>query len=102
MLRPLSVVVPLLLAAGMAGAEEIPQSALDSDYAECVRTCTSTTDETRCTSYCACALQGVQERFDLEEYRILTEALMARQSGESGSIAKLKGIMSSCAAELPN
>ncbi len=102
MLRQLSILLPLLLAARMAGAEEIPQSALDSDHAECVRACTTNTDETRCTSYCACALQGVQEQFDLEEYRVLTEALMARQSGESGSIAKLKGIMSSCAAELPN
>ncbi|HEX9791353.1 MAG TPA: hypothetical protein VGA60_11875 [Kiloniellales bacterium] len=110
MLRSPSMILSLLLAAGVAsgaasgvvGAGEIPPSALDSDYVECMRSGDELVDTTRWTNYCACALQGVQEQFDLEEYTALFRAMMMKQPGEAGSVAKLEGIRAACEAETLN
>jgi hypothetical protein len=106
MSRTPAMILPLLLAAGMASgvvrADEIPPSALDSDYQECMRSGDESVDTTRWTNYCACALQGVQEQFDLEEYTTLFQALLMKQPGQTSSVAKLEGIRSACEAETLN
>jgi len=99
MLRSLSMMLPLLLAFGVAGSAEIPPSALDSDYSECMRSKDDSIDKTNWANYCACALQGVQEHFDLEEYTALFQAMQSHQPGEAGSVAKLEEIRSACEAE---
>ena len=100
------MILPLLLAVGVASgvarAEVIPPSALDSDYQECMRSGDESVDTTRWTNYCACALQGVQEQFDLEEYTALFQAMLLKQPGETGSVAKLKEIRTACEAETLN
>jgi hypothetical protein len=104
--RTLSMILPLLLAVGVtsgaARAEAIPPSALDSDYQECMRSGDESVDTTRWTNYCACALQSVQEQFDLEEYTALFQAMLLKQPGQAGSVAKLEGIRSACEAETLN
>jgi hypothetical protein len=102
MLRSLCVILPLLLAVGMAGAAEIPPSVLDSDYQECMRSGNESVDTTNWTNYCACTLQGVQQHFDLEEYTALFQAMLMKQPGQAGSVAKLKEIRSACESETLN
>ena len=96
MMRFVAAVLLPLLAAGAAGAEEIPQTLLDADYTQCHAACSQAKEESQCAVYCACITDSVQSEFTLEEYTPMALALAADQQADAASLSKLGGIAETC------
>ncbi len=99
MIRTIVAVLPLLLATGLAGASEIPQTFLEADYAQCHSACSQAQDESKCATYCSCVTDTMQSDFTLEEYMPMATAMAAGQQADPNSVAKLGGIATTCVRE---
>src|SRR5581483_1800740 len=95
--RPVAVVpamvVPvaaLLLAAG-AGltplrADPIPQNVLDNSHKSCMQNCVSSGPSTgKCTAYCNCTVDSIEEEFTGEEFMAMNTAAATNQPADPTS-----------------
>jgi hypothetical protein len=102
MLRSLaaSFSLALLIVAGPVLATEIPKEQLDSDFKDCMQSCSARGyDQPKCTGFCNCANDGAKAQFSYEEYQKLASDLNATNPANKESFNKFRAIASSCKAK---
>jgi hypothetical protein len=102
------VVVALLSTAAWAAgagvaplrADPIPQNVLDNSHKSCLQNCVTAGPSTaRCTAYCNCTVDSIEEEFTGEEFMAMNTASATNQSIDPVSSSKLTQIVNTCRAK---
>ena len=103
----LAVLRPALLAAALITlsahalrADPIPQNVLDDNLKSCNQSCVAAgKPQDKCTAYCACSVDSIEEKITNTEYSAMNSAVVAKQPIPKGSQDKLQGIVNTCNAQ---
>jgi hypothetical protein len=106
--RPILLMGAVLLAAGATGAraDPIPQNMLDNSDQSCMQSCTSGGHaQDKCTAYCTCSVDSIEEKFTAQELTAVNSASVAGkplvdQPIPQGSKDKLIAIVNACGPKL--
>jgi uncharacterized membrane protein len=91
----------LLLAGGLARAENIPPQDLEDNRKTCMSSCLEQrADGPGCTAFCACSVEGLAKAVSNEEYMAGKNALAANQLPSQATVDKLTAINKSCRSHL--
>jgi hypothetical protein len=94
-----------VLAAGAAGlsADPVPQNVLDNSYNSCLQGCAAGHPQDKCTAYCSCSVDSIEEKFTAQEYQALNTVpgkSVVEQPIPQGSKDKLVAIINACGPKL--
>jgi len=100
-LRPALLAIPVIvLSAGALRADPIPQNVLDDNLKSCNQSCIAGgTSQEKCTAYCTCSVDSMEEKFTSAEYSTMNTAVQSKQPIPKGSRDKLQAIVDSCKAQ---
>ena len=105
MIRIRSAALSLALVAGFSTASlaagQISEDALTADRKSCQSACTDRGQTiAKCTGYCDCAVQGIDNQLSLEEYRALSDAASKKEPAPAATVEKLQNITGACRAKM--
>ena len=97
----LALAAGLALGIAAAAADPIPQTVLDQNTASCQQACVGAGKAPdKCTAYCSCSTNAIEEKFTAAEYDAVNRAVNAKQPIPQGSADKFNAIIKSCGAPL--
>jgi hypothetical protein len=90
----------LTMGAGALRADPIPQTVLDDNLKSCNQSCAASgKPQDKCTAYCTCSVDSIEEKFTDAEYSTMNSAVVAKQPIPKASQDKLQAIVSACNAK---
>src|SRR5882762_10335190 len=100
-LRPALLAAALItLSANALRADPIPQNVLDDNLKSCNQSCVASgKPQDKCTAYCTCSVDSIEEKFTDAEYSTMNSAVVAKQPIPKGSQDKLNAVVAACSAQ---